>query len=794
MAVEPKKFPLYVFDEPAIYDKFYAGINTDPSNEHLVEGEMRDALNMHYSSGALIKRRGASKLTEIVSPEHITNVQGVFLFTLNITYLILAADGKLFSGVYAKNRTTLERLHIYAARENAHFLLDPTNPSAGLEVLSEGLSIQHTGYILESPHPVLNYYTKELIFQNTRGIEGATYNNILYLTTGTRIVSVRVIDGALNATILQPRILSNTEVDVIGMNYLSPYPELARQTIYNQVQTSISVVSTIPLIGGTFLLQPIMTFFDSEDEYDYFFKWEKRINNEWVVIHSFKDNSATHVDPITGEKTVERFNFYTIEVTDADTHLYRCSFTNNFAVVEDIEEDTIELKTKPIRKYYPETDTTEDSTDYVIDKLEGYFGQASSVRRDGNTQVNDFFLQIQTCHKVVGDGNKLLFYDDIYNSGSWFKTVIDRPEYATKKGSLQFKTDKNEQVLKVIPFNNNLVVFAYSKDLGGSIHLVTGNGDDFPDDFYSPFRRRVISPTITSDNPKTILVAETKLFFKYFDTIYYIEGNDLNQETVQIHSANDRIKQDSRDVKIPWNDNNCIAEVTYDYYAIIWPEKYVLEDKELVLQRPGIRVKLYYKQSFRYEGKLYFPWLRDESKYFSTKHIIYLEGQPLYLYNNVLIAWHLPEYTDFGEIYLNKIRLKAEHLNYPQMFKTLVNVLLFYQRDQHEEIDFDLEVRNEAGHLLIDSRDKRKSSQSLKALKTGQRYDPDKKLRVDSTIQDTKLFPVAYGFPCLLAEAIITAKTAREFSLASITFNYTTLDIPETNPYDLYSKILRRGK
>ena len=60
-----KDYPIYTYDEPAIYNDFSGGINTDPSNENLLQNEMRDCVNMHYSSGSLVKRKGASLLCTV---------------------------------------------------------------------------------------------------------------------------------------------------------------------------------------------------------------------------------------------------------------------------------------------------------------------------------------------------------------------------------------------------------------------------------------------------------------------------------------------------------------------------------------------------------------------------------------------------------------------------------------------------------------------------------------------------------------------------------------------------------
>ena len=92
MPTRTKDYPIYTYDEPAIYKDFSGGINTDPSNEHLLENEMRDCVNMHYLSGALVKRKGAKKLCDISCDDDLVNIQGIFLFTYRITYIIVAAS------------------------------------------------------------------------------------------------------------------------------------------------------------------------------------------------------------------------------------------------------------------------------------------------------------------------------------------------------------------------------------------------------------------------------------------------------------------------------------------------------------------------------------------------------------------------------------------------------------------------------------------------------------------------------------------------------------------------------
>ena len=355
-------------------------------------------------------------------------------------------------------------------------------------------------------------------------------------------------------------------------------------------------------------------------------------------------------------------------------------------------------------------------------------------------------------------------YDDRYNSGSWYKTIIDNPTYITHRGGLSFKTNKNESLVKVIPFNGTLIAFANAENVGGSIHMVTGNGDDWDDQsgYYSPYRRTTINVNVSCDNADTVQVCENILVFKYFDTLYYIAGSELNNEVVSVYSCNDRIKHNNNFIRIPWEDNSCISEVTEDYYALIWKERYTIDNEDLVLERPALKIKMYYKLGSQQNEKIVYPWLRDESDYFNIDHIVYIKGKPIYLYNNTLTTFHNESYTDFGHVYKCAVHFRGEDLNYPKMTKFISNVLVYYHRNQYSIIDFDLLIKNEAGHILLDSSSKRISLQDLRALKAEDKVI-DGELRLDSTILDSKVFNTQYKFPCLLSDTIISATNDKEF-------------------------------
>jgi hypothetical protein len=430
--------------------------------------------------------------------------------------------------------------------------------------------------------------------------------------------------------------------------------------------------------------------------------------------------------------------------------------------------------------------------DFVVAELTSKFSQVVSTL-DSTIKVSNMFETIQSCNKVLLDGNKLLYYHDAYNSGSWFKTKIDNPYYITELGCLSFKTTKNEALIHVVNFSSNIIAFAYSEGLGGSIHLVSGNGDDYSsDEYYSPYKKSIISDTICCDNANTVQVCENFLFFKSFSTIYYIVSSELSNDVITLYSANDKIKLSSPYVTIPWDDNSCISEVTEDYYALIWNEKYTLTNVGLTLVHPGLRIKLYYKLYNTVNNKIYFPWLRDESKYFNIQHILYIKGQPIYLYNNLLLSFNNTNcYTDLDDMYECLIHLKGVDTNYPKLLKLLNSIILYYYNNQNEEFNMQVKAMNEAGFPLLDSSKYKKSLQDLRTLKVGSKLI-DNQVKLDTISLASKTFNADYRFPYLTIETIIKATSKTMFALSSITYTYTTTDTPDSTIYDTYTKIIRK--
>ena len=1072
MPTKYKDYPIYSYDEPSIHSDFSGGINTDPSNEHLLENEMRDCINMDYLSGALVKRKGAELLSNISCEEDLTNIQGIFLYTYKLTYLIIAANGKLYYGIYNEGITiNLERLYIEQAIGQTDKLYNPLDTLDGIIEYNLGIEGKHDGYkqsyytnedgsikllsnyrgnyteiesgafnkgdivnwiqngvlrqyiciqdfekvvikptnstywqeldlsevdltspisqwtslkieypkdtiVLYDTHyykslsthynfatlpniencesttlqerfrcidpDMLQGWTKltYLVFQNYRPIECASINNNLIVATGTRLVEIYPSNNYLKAKPITPYLINNSELLNIGVNYLSPYPELAIASQKDTVSTQVYSVKVEKLRGGMFKLSPILSVAQGDSLSSYKFRWEKLINGVWYCVKTFKSQFPQYLANTDGSLNILRTDNlnYELEVSDADIYQYRVTMAKYFdmpidlvnssdfditsdysigdivyyngtyykclrtynalTVVYDNNEFNVTARfgyyseenqwvidpvyklvweaiytTEPILKlntntdiiYYPDqypdywqsrsdfsdarptrpqnnyeewvkdyntlysvgtqvvyksynpstqsfqwriyecitqhfsavkSLTYTSDTDYKINStLEVGNNSAVSTLFNNSIDIEDTFKVINSCTKILADGYKLILYDDNYNSGMWYKSIISNPYYISDRGNLSFKTKKNERVIKVIPFQGNLIVFANAENVGGSIHIVSGNGDDYNsnDGYYSPYQRRTINSSISCDNPNTIQVCDNILVFKYFNRIYYINASDLDNEVVKVTPCNDRVLSKNTNVAIPWEDNNCISVVTKDYYALIWKEKYTIDDNnELILEHPGMRVKMYYKLASQINDNSYaMPWLRDESEYFNVDYILYIKGNPIYLYHNLLLNFNGSTYEDLNKEVTTKIILRGYDLEYPKLIKLIHSVILYYHRNQASQVKIQVIVRNEAGHILINADDNKASTQELRVLFANKEKHLATNLRLDTTIQDTKVINASYAFPALLADAEIIATNKGEFSLSSITFTYTTCESPDTTQFDLYNSIIR---
>lgn len=769
------KYPVSIYDEPAEYKTFSGGINTDRNDLGILPNQMKFCENMHYENGNLHVRKGGKKIAEFLCEDTFNNVQGIFLLSLKNLYVIVANNGKLYFGKYqALTKIVLTVLPIKITY--SPILADTLNMSVGLSVYPKGgqPSQNHDGFLEE-----LSQDNYNLIFQNREKIEGIQYKNKLFITTGTRFVEVsEMYSGQLFATIVSPYKPNGTEYINIGPNLLSYVPSVHIEANGTGVKTMISAVLPFREINDSIKIKAIMTYADGDSPRDYRFKWEQSSDgiNYYPCSFPLTDTRTPYTSSFVNPNSIGHTEFL-ISKTMAQTLRFRCSFAKSFKVTYD--------PTKPEAERY---DWQYENGDLVIDKIDGsWFGQAQSVQYNESlyTEINKNFLEIQTCKKIFGYGNKFILYNDGYNSGNFYKTVIDNPSYITYRGGLNFKTDKDEQIIKIINFKGVIVCFSYNKILGGNISIVSGNGDDYNDgsNNFSPFSRRIINKEVTTDNAETVQVTDNIIIFKYKSSLFAIEGSELNYEIVTIQEVNTHVKQPNQHVAIPWSNNNCISEKNDSYYSLIWKDTYD-EDGEPITK--ACRVKLYYKEAFQEQGHLFFPILYDTSELFNSELIIYYDGMPVYYYMNKLISFHYEHYLDLDQRYKFKIVTRGYELNYPQFIKSIQSILVCYAHDEKSSFEWDLAIYNESMFEILKNANKEISINTT--------LNEDAIIKLDSLLMSYIMVSPNLREDCMSATINFSGSIDKDFAFSSFTFYYKTKSVPKIAPISKYKKIIRKGE
>lgn len=816
--------PLYKYDEPVSYEQLSGGINNDPSNGNIEDTELRDAVNVTYNSKTLEKRKGAKlykdlrfQETDPDSTQGFVQMQGI-LTTPNSVFYIVVRDGHLYYSSLDVVNDTLIMIELPIYIDNKYF--DGTVDIFDSEYVVHSLKVYPTGET-DRPNPLLDqegyiYYQENdekidypftelddsqdvglhlegdsyrLILQNHRSVESIVYNDTMYIATGTRLLKITeaLEDGHYvpKPEIVTPRKLNSWEYGQVGFNYLSPYPE---QHVYDSSILNTSRITNIRCLTHHVFIDDtstsfkvVMDFMQSTDANDYYFKWEIRnitADTDWETVVDYADGRGMEVfDLVHDDHTYEAGDIISI----------RASYSNDF--FEDAERTTPDLT-------HASTGATYVSHEIETGTSESYEPEAAQK-----------FLEIHTCNRILADGNKMILYGTLYGNGNWFKSGIDKFDYYTDSGQLNFQTHKNERIIACIHLQGQIIVFADNEDLGGTIHMVNGNGDDYEgDQYYSPYKRKLIHASVSCDHPNSVQYVENYVLFKYRSTIWLLDSRELNAERVNLISASQKINHDNPNLfipKIPYSpryESKLFSYVSDEAYVLVFPEY-------------EMQWKMYYKDPVRYEdsNRTHYPWLRDLSPVLAAKGITTINNRATYLTDNYkLFQMTGEDYLDLGETFKMNIITKAWDLTYKNMTKFINNVQLNYSRGNTAILKLDLFVYNEGGIKLIGP-----SKEAFIDKYTGKvvyankdnyydesAHDMDKpslllgitdlgSSKIGIPYFDSKLFHSEKRFPLINASVAIESSSPEAFSLESVMFNYITSDMPTKTLPKMYSEILR---
>ena len=442
--------------------------------------------------------------------------------------------------------------------------------------------------------------------------------------------------------------------------------------------------------------------------------------------------------------------------------------------------------------------------DYIIDRAFAEFGSFTIQVPIFNGAKENFkpapateFLDAHSCNKMFTDSNQIILYGSLYKTGNWFKTVIKQYDYISLRNNLNFQTSKKERIVACLALEGNIIVFADNEDLGGSIHRVYGNGDDYDagDGYFSPYRRKLVNSTMSCDHKGSLQFTENFLVFKYRNDFYMIDSRDLNADRLEVTMVSDKIQRGGGRNSFPetngLDDFSLFSEITENYYGVIFP-------------KTGERWKLYYNMPFRYEGKdkIIYPWLRDESPALKIDSIISLDRVPTHINKNMLIQYTDETYNDLGQKFDTVIITKAYSMTEINKIVKFVNsVILKFYRSSEDRLDMDVLVYNEANRLLIGESEEAYFDEKIGEIVWGKKekdYEApmfvvessDLQSKIGRDLFNTKVYNVDMKFPCLSAYVFIRFGSNEAFKLSSLTFNYTSTDMPAYDLGKLYSEII----
>jgi hypothetical protein len=826
------KQPNYVYDQPAIYDRFDGGINNDPSNENLMNNQVRDAINVSYNDGVLERRLGAKLFKNLIFYDndpsiHRSIIQGSFTFVGEFNpCFVVVRDGHLYYSVLS-NTDTYDMIEVICEVDATKSNKDPLNLILGLpyydtitnpNVQTQDELQNHNGFVIkqtiikaedgntidndndsETPEvPASGIFVppvNRLILQNYRLVEGAVKDNELYIATGTRYIKMFEVlennEPVMKAQIVAPFLTRAWDYINIGANYLSPFPELL---ITSDNEVGFTELAGIRTLNHTILaaeestpFQAIVNYEIGFDKSNYYFRWSYNKNDTgWVLIQTWTKGaeSITLTHPESPAFAAE------------DKVLIKVEFADIF---KDI--------------------TITDPEDWEIDPVSAEKGAffIAYVVKAGTLSAfvpapSQKYLDIQDCNRMFVDGNKIILYGSFKDPGSFFKTTIsDRTvpwqfNYITDRNSLNFQTSKNERIVACVPLEDNIVVFADNPNLGGSIHKVFGNGDDFDnrDGYFNPYRRTIVNITHSCDHQNSVQFVDNYIIFKYRESIYSIDTRDLNADRLQVTLLSRNIGHTSPDVFIPKIDfapgyeRLLYSEVTEDHYGIIFPEQ-------------NLRWKMFYKRPVYNNNIASFPWVRDISQAFEINGTVKINNTITHITPDKLIQYNGNDYKDLGVAFEHQIITKAYHLEYPGFGKFVNSLHVSFYRGATTLLVMNVDVFNEANFKLIGVNEVSFYDEELDTIVYAEFdayfglniIDPDRAALIEGTtpIQGSKLGKSVYTsrvynpdlkFPCLSAYATIKSSSPEAFSLSSITYDYTTTELPAKTLPQIYSEIFRK--
>lgn len=563
------------------YMDFSGGINTETSNERLLDNEFLEMKNVNLNNrGSVKKRTGYSFVADSPTippdfPIDPTNVQGVFFyFRQDYTEpdIIFAKQGRLY--VQEVDSLTTTAVNI---------------PITGL------------------PFGV-NYFQKE------RTVEAVQFFKKLYVATGTDIVIVTYENSTWTASTIKAYEPNAQELKFIGYNSIlgfamqnsnlitsNPTATIANdfdaKGIVFKQKSSDKVISNglkndDAIIDGYITHKVPSTGYDpAQNEYNFYYR--KSDNNEtetkvWSV-GATPTSSFTLPTDSTYDVNTNSLQVFVNEIEIVLGGGFTETSNKSFLLATPVQNASIKAIWKPSWKkedskfakisqtnintasctFRPLMTGTYDIKFEVVFKFSGT--PATTVTREyvlqdfqvkytleKNDVYNQEFGGIRSCNKIRLHSNRLFLFGDITEPSQVYFSHLDSPSYFPTINMFRFDTGKREPVVTIERIQNYLVVFTRT-----SVYTITGSGT-------LDFAINLINDSIGCIAPRSAVLTGNVITFLSEEGVYTLKPTTFRLDQLNVQRADTKIK-----TQVPKDENACA--IAYDaQYFLCFPNKKIV--------------------------------------------------------------------------------------------------------------------------------------------------------------------------------------------------------------------------
>lgn len=427
-------------------------------------------------------------------------------------------------------------------------------------------------------------------FQAERMIESSQWKDKMYIATGTKLVEY---DGTI-AKVMEAYKPLPLEALEIGLNGLAVDPSNYMQ---DGVSDYLIVNGLVPSMQKGIANQPItFTTYISKPE-------------TAVIEYKFEYKVASRETLILGRD-------------------WNISKTWDFTPKE-VEEYTIQVSART-------QGTTEPVEIYQIPKYK-------VTSYDENVKVDT--SQMHTCNRILLHWGRLVVYGDTKNERTIYITHLNNPRYFPVNNTLEFESNVQEPLHKLVRYRDHLVAFLPSSIQ--ALHGIAPTGSN-------PYRRVVLHTGTGSIAPESAAVMGNYIAFLSKQGVQVLKSSGLSEEKMNVEKIDKTIEN-----LIPLDKEAC---------GIVYDNQY-----HLCFPTLNKRFRFYYEEGV---------WTRDESPFMDFSRMFEWGGELVGQSRNTgnTLLFDKAVYNDVGHVYEDRVVTKAFDFNEPHNPKKLKELQLVVGR------------------------------------------------------------------------------------------------------------------